>query len=276
MAAPTAAWSPPKTSSCTRTTAAAPSAPATGTRSTPAGGPDVQVQPRDFRHQQRLRGLGGQAGRGQPPGQIGGLIVGVVLPLPRTAQIGEPANLGRDHGVGAGRVKAGEIGPQHTAPAIPGGNDPGEVFVPLDPGPRLGSWVTAQLIVELRQHGSTVHRDIPAPDTSAGQLNDRARPATGHGVVVILLPYANVPGVWRRRAGPRAGPRYRVRRGVGWVGFICGRSNTWCLIAGSDCRGLAHGGAAIGPGLLHHLAQDGGVRGRGGRGNHRLGADQPG
>ena len=44
-----------------------------------------------------------------------------------------------------------------------------EALLPLDPGVRLRGRIPAQLAVELGQHGSTVHRDIPSPGTRAGQ-----------------------------------------------------------------------------------------------------------
>jgi len=132
----------------------------------PGWGAGVQRQVGDLGHQQGLGGFGDQARRGQPPGQVARLVVGVVLPLPGPAHRREPAGLSRDHGVGAG---LGEVTPQDAIPAVTSRDDPGDVLVALDQGPGLAGRVPAQLLVELGQHRGSIHRDISASRTRAGQ-----------------------------------------------------------------------------------------------------------
>jgi hypothetical protein len=120
----------------------------------PGGRAHVQIQVCDLRDQQRLSRIRYKTRSLQPPGQFGRLIVGVVLPLPRAPQLGEPADLGLNHRVG---IRVHHVGPQHTVPAVSTRDNPGNPLLALDSGPGVRNRVTAHLVVKLQQHGSTVH-----------------------------------------------------------------------------------------------------------------------
>jgi hypothetical protein len=67
----------------------------------------ILLEPGDLRHHQGLGRLGREAGRNQPLGQVGRLVVAVVLPLPRSSQSREAVDLRSDDRVGGGLVQVG-------------------------------------------------------------------------------------------------------------------------------------------------------------------------
>jgi len=108
------------------------------------------------------------ASRTKPFRQVGGLIVGVVFPLPRLAERREAADLRVDDGPGAGLV---EVAPDNAGPPVRGGDAPRHPLARLDALAWFGERVLAQLFVEEGEDDAGIH---------PGQLTRSvARPATG-------------------------------------------------------------------------------------------------
>ncbi|MGI8751050.1 MAG: hypothetical protein ACR2MN_01795 [Acidimicrobiales bacterium] len=89
----------------------------------------------------------------KPVGRVGGLVVGVELPLPITVR-GEPLDLILDH---SANVAVSEIAPGHPAPRAGRPDDPGDPSVTLDRRARLRSRIAAHLLIEDSQHLGDVH-----------------------------------------------------------------------------------------------------------------------
>jgi hypothetical protein len=101
----------------------------------------VEGEVGDLGDEQGLGRLGREPGRKQPVGEVWGLVVGVVLPLPGAMQLREAADLRGDDRVGALVV---EVTPGHPGPPVPDGHDPNHAVVMLDVSVRrVRLWVPA-------------------------------------------------------------------------------------------------------------------------------------
>ena len=121
--------------------------------------PDAGVDGSRLGDQHQLLVIGREAGRQQPPGQIGRLVVVVELPLDGRAASGEVPHLRGDHGVGG---VARELGPGNGRRPRPRRQPAQHPGVGLGHRTRLaGLGVAPDLGIECRPHGVNVHQRTP-------------------------------------------------------------------------------------------------------------------
>jgi hypothetical protein len=120
---------------------------------------DIGVDGSGLGDQHQLLVIGHEAGRQQPLGQIGRLVVVVELPLDRRTASREIPHLRGDHGIG--RV-AGEPGPGNTRRPRPRRKPAQHSSIGLDDRTRLVCpGPPPDLGIECRTHGVSVHQRTP-------------------------------------------------------------------------------------------------------------------
>jgi len=122
---------------------------------------DLEGELRDLCDEECLWLLGHETRGEQPVRQVAGLVVGVVLPLPRLSRPGEPGDLRLDDGVGRRLV---EVRPRHAGPSVRGdAADPPRVALD-DPATCVRAELSTDLLVEGTEDGLGIHpRSRPEP-----------------------------------------------------------------------------------------------------------------